>query len=271
MKITPIPPTLKYYSCCIPSSTELLDSTDYTDIPLACKLGIPLRMTAYNDPTHAGKYNDMVKVLGRVVDPSSPLFGRASPAFLPSMADGCILVYRGDGRDFSHSQMEALLAYCKRELADLYDFPKSCNGDHVQPRARGPLGGLFSVAPSHDQAKAQRVLEKVVNPAAFIRFFEKYRAEKAKVNNFWHWLECPVDTADACGVCSGKNGKNDSALRQCGKCKKRSYCGRECQAKDLKTHKVACKAAQLPPSTGGRLGFVSVDRLVDLLSSLRWW
>ena len=47
---------------------------------------------------------------------------------------------------------------------------------------------------------------------------------------------------DACGGCGAKKGEDDAALLACGKCKKRQYCGKECQAKHWKLHKKVCEA-----------------------------
>lgn len=46
--------------------------------------------------------------------------------------------------------------------------------------------------------------------------------------------------ADVCGQCGSASGEAGVALLICGKCKKREYCGPECQKKHWKTHKLIC-------------------------------
>ena len=44
-----------------------------------------------------------------------------------------------------------------------------------------------------------------------------------------------------CGKCGAGEGKDGAALLSCGKCKKRKYCGKECQKKHWALHKKVCK------------------------------
>ena len=59
-------------------------------------------------------------------------------------------------------------------------------------------------------------------------------------------LQIPLDgkfepPTDACGRC-GKKGKGvEEGLKRCMGCKKMLYCGKECQKKDWKEHKMECK------------------------------
>ena len=46
---------------------------------------------------------------------------------------------------------------------------------------------------------------------------------------------------DACGGCGAKGGQNGGTLLSCSKCKKRKYCGKECQKGHWKLHKKVCK------------------------------
>jgi hypothetical protein len=48
----------------------------------------------------------------------------------------------------------------------------------------------------------------------------------------------------ACGGCGAKEGKEGTDLLLCSKCKKRSYCSKECQKGHWKLHKKVCKAPE---------------------------
>ena len=47
----------------------------------------------------------------------------------------------------------------------------------------------------------------------------------------------------ACGGCGAERQNDGEALLQCAKCKKREYCGKECQKEHWKLHKKVCTAA----------------------------
>lgn len=63
-------------------------------------------------------------------------------------------------------------------------------------------------------------------------------------------MDQPVENKygyDVCGGCGAKDGMGGASLLACGKCKKRKYCGTECQKKHWKLHKQVCEAP-----TGGK-------------------
>ena len=52
----------------------------------------------------------------------------------------------------------------------------------------------------------------------------------------------PKFAALACVGCGAKTGEDGGELKRCTGCKKTMYCGKKCQKKDWKEHKLICKS-----------------------------
>ncbi|KAK5125984.1 hypothetical protein LTR85_011339 [Meristemomyces frigidus] len=117
-------------------------------------------------------------------------------------------------------------------------------GEGGRPLLQCARCGLYAGLEGLVLAPRPRMSSKdVVLLSSFARFFDKFCAERAKVYDFWKQVPNPVDSTSICGICGAKEGKDSTALLQCGKCKKQKYCSKECQKKDWKGHKRVCKAA----------------------------
>lgn len=167
------------------SSSNLSNPADpniFKPSPLAHLLGLPLATGQILDYTSQNHFdpktqhdNPVTKWLGVVVDPASENFGKYSKsAFLPITA-GCSIIFRTDKKALEQEHVSALLAFCKGQLGDLYEFPVR--------KARDP--GL----------KAEEVV-KGITKEEFRAYFERFKRDRfeegGRMAEEWVGVECPV-------------------------------------------------------------------------------
>lgn len=113
---------------------------------------------------------------------------------------------------------------------------------------------LFKILPSLlsfllSQTSLSRLLTllpialQIVNPLIgdFLKMAVDHDMDKTTVANHNTTKVQQFFGDDVCGGCGAKQRNDGSALIQCGKCKKRLYCGRSCQKKDWEKHKKICR------------------------------
>lgn len=227
---------------------NILDLPDQKDLPFVQRLGIPLRVLATPDLDPEGRPNTFVPVtFGFVVDPKDARFRVSDPSFYPLLNKGRLLLYRADGLEIHTKHVEALTAYVGQTLDELRSQSKAVNEQEKFTTA------LF--VPQTDvqaRAKAEKVVERLLTPEAFADFFENYRAKRADSDKAWEQVTSSATTpkaqphrtsaAGTCGGCGAGEGEGGTVLMQCAKCRKQMYCGRECQKKDWREHKLVCRA-----------------------------
>lgn len=81
---------------------------------------------------------------------------------------------------------------------------------------------------------AQYATRAAISPLFAISYLESVAGD---LNDYDQLGEAKSRKCARCG------GGGDSTLLQCGRCKARSYCGKECQRLDWSSHKKSCKAA----------------------------
>ncbi|KAK3700790.1 hypothetical protein LTR37_015762 [Vermiconidia calcicola] len=106
--------------------------------------------------------------------------------------------------------------------------------------------GLHDMIAAGGAPREDRLLPYVINvqpPGGIPRAQAIQEAIKGLAKDKAEMAENKYDY-DVCGKCGAKEGAGGTPLLKCGKCKRRKYCGMECQKKHWKLHKGVCGRAQ---------------------------
>lgn len=177
--------------------------------------------------------NEVITLLGVFVDdPDDVAFGTySSERFFRTWTDYALL-FRTDGRAFEREHAEALIQYCGNALSPLY-----------QIGSQRPVG----------EAREALITEatELMSPEAYAGYWRAHREETIKEGDEgWVDLECPVVSdlvieghlTEVCRECGASKANGGGMLLRCGRCRKRTYCSKQCQKADWGKHKRSCGA-----------------------------
>ncbi|KAK4620027.1 hypothetical protein CLAFUW4_11250 [Fulvia fulva] len=186
----------------LPLRRDTYNYAFHIPLPLTAQLGFPLRGFICDDFSELMQSpdNETLRLLSLDIDPNSPTFGNSV-----ATSDGEVMFSRGDIQSLSEEDLRAMEAYARLELAD--------------------VRALQDINPTSKDYAAAR--QKAINaatqatPEQYTKFYDLY-------------IRGPV-----CQTCGIPKGWRETVLSSCSKCKVTHYCGKECQVKDWKIHKVS--------------------------------
>lgn len=135
---------------------------DWILSPISALLGLPLQVTNWPSDGLPQK-NETLTGLFVVVDPEDESFGKVKIRRVTGIA----MLARVDGEDLCDKHVEALLTYVNTCGSEIVAFASEWHDDRV--------------------ADAKQLVQRLLTPRAFGRFFAQHRAAKK-----WSDVRCPV-------------------------------------------------------------------------------
>jgi hypothetical protein len=219
------------------SAEDIERNAAFQKVALAAQLGIPLGsvpVAAYvpertpngtaslshvvQSNAHMKAGNIFANYMHASIDTSNPntFSYHRGPPF-----EGDVLFMRLDHGPLDERQMSALEQFC-------------CS-------MKGFLTYRDTVGGKPDRIAYAKEILAPYPPKAFAEFFANHRLTCiARGLKEWDGTECPV--LALCGGCL--KDASEVKLQVCGKCKRRMYCGADCQKGDWARHKKVCQKAK---------------------------